>query len=146
MINIFDILLKKWHTENITDFHYRRQCKSTGYWSNPFKNLERSKKLRCQLGIWSNPQGSLIGLDAQVHPFPNLKLKQLIMIFITLLSIFCFLHILLYYLHFLFHLCQHVRSNQYCLHWIIPTDGIITILPIKCLKQTHSQRLLIPML
>lgn len=109
MINIFNIPLRKCHMEKIMGFQCWRQCKSIGYWSNPFKNIERYTKLRYHIGTWSNPQGSVLHLDTQVYLFPNLKLlKQPIPICINFEHFLCYLWILLDYLHFLFHLCQHI--------------------------------------
>lgn len=49
MINIFNILLKKWHMENVKDFHCQRKWNLIGYWPNPLNNTEGSTKLWCQL-------------------------------------------------------------------------------------------------
>ena len=110
MINISNILLKERYMENITDFHYWRQCKSIGYWPNPLNDTEVSTKPWCQRGTWSNLQEALLRFHAQVHMFPNLELlEQLVSICIALLPILCYLLILLYSLHFLF----HAWSNQH---------------------------------
>ena len=131
--------------ENIIEFHCWGQCNSIGYWPNPFKNIERPTKSRCQLGTGSNPQGALLGVHTQVHLFPNLKLlEQPVLICIYFMYVLCCLQILIYYLYFLFHFYQCVCSNQHHVNWITPTDGSITTFPIQCLKWTHPKILLIP--